>query len=156
MACSACGFYSDIGRRPVSEPARGFFLLDGANELTGLRAAFWVVRNWPRLRGELTGAPGYIAHRAWFARPWTIGLTTWWADEAAAYRFAQLPEHRRFWAWASEPGHTRGGWLAHYRYVRGGPLWGNGVGSMTSRLEGWVPTPSGQPARRPPGVRRSG
>jgi heme-degrading monooxygenase HmoA len=127
-----------------------FWLLDGANELTGVRAVIWLVRQWPALQRELMDSRGYLGHRLWFAWPWTIGLTTWWRDEAAVYRFAHLPQHRRVWAWGAEPGHTNGGWLAHYRFVRGGPLWGNGVRVMASRFAGYVPDPSGAPARKVP------
>jgi hypothetical protein len=134
----------------MTEVGGTFFLLDGANELTGLRGVIWLALRWQALRRELMGARGYIAHRLWFASPWTVGLTSWWVDEASAYRFARLPEHRRVWAWAAEPGHTRGGWLAHYRYVRGGPLWGNGVRALTARFEGRVPSASDQPPRRVP------
>jgi hypothetical protein len=106
------------GARPRADPA------DPAPRLSGPLALLWVGSRWPALKRELVGARGYIAHRLWFAWPWTIGVTTWWQDEAAAYRSAHMPQHQRFWAWAAETGRTRGGWLAHYRYVRGGPLWG--------------------------------
>lgn len=127
-----------------------FWLLDGANELSGLRALIWLARHWPALKRELMQSRGYLGHRLWFARPWTVGLTTWWRDEAAAYRFAHLPQHRRVWAWGAAPGHTNGGWLAHYRFVRGGPLWGNGVQVMASRFAEYVGEPSGVPARPVP------
>jgi heme-degrading monooxygenase HmoA len=140
----------------MSEPMLTFYMLDGATELSGLRAAIWVTLHWPRLRRELTGTPGYIAHRLWFGWPWTIGLVTWWADEAAVYKFAHRPEHRRFWAFGADPAHTRGGWLAHYRFTRGGPLWGNGVRTMTTRLEGWVPPASNHAARPAPTGRSHG
>jgi len=128
------------------------FLLDGANELVGLRALLWVARRWPALRRELTATPGYVAHRLWYAFPYTIGLVTWWESEAAAYRFAQSPVHLQFWTWAIDTRHTKGGWLAHYRYVRGGALWGNGVTTMMRRLSGFSP-PAGHPPRRPPARR---
>ena len=134
----------------MPEPAWSFYLLDGANELTGLRALVWVAVHWPKLQREMTSAPGYIAHRAWFSWPWTVGLTSWWADEASAYRFAHLPEHRRFWTWGSKARNTRGGWLAHYRYARGGPLWGNGVRAMTTRLASWTPAATDKPPRPAP------
>jgi hypothetical protein len=140
----------------MPEPASTFYLLDGANELTGLRAAMWVMLNWRKLRREMMSAPGYIAHRAWLGWPWTIGLVSWWADEASAYRFAHLPEHRRFWAYGADPAHTRGGWLAHYRFTRGGPLWGNGVRAMTARLDGWVQAAPDHPARPAPQLRTHG
>ncbi len=129
------------------EADQTFYLLDGANELSGPLAVLWTARHWPALKRELVGAPGYIAHRLWFAWPWTIGVTTWWQDEAAAYRFAHMPQHLRFWTWAADTGRTRGGWLAHYRYVRGGPLWGNGVQSLATRFADHVPAPSGAPPR---------
>src|SRR6266851_1760604 len=134
----------------MRETDQTFYLLDGANELSGPLALLWVASRWPVLRRELVGARGYIGHRLWFAWPWTFGLTTWWQDAADPYRYAHLPEHLRLWAWAAEPGHTRGGWLAHYRYVRGGPLWGNGVQSMATRFAGRVPEPPGAPARHVP------
>jgi hypothetical protein len=139
----------------MPEAGGSFFLLDGANELAGLRATIWLALRWPALRRELVNAPGYMAHRVWFAWPWTLGLTTWWVDEASAYRFAHLPEHRRVWAWGAVPGHTRGGWLAHYRYVRGGPLWGNGVRVLTARFAGRVPAANGHPPRPAPPRRPS-
>jgi hypothetical protein len=131
----------------MREADQTFYLLDGANELSGPLAMLWVARRWPALRRELVGARGYIGHRLWFAWPWTVGVTTWWQDEAAAYRFAHMPQHLRLWAWAAGTGRTRGGWLAHYRYVRGGPLWGNGVQSLATRFANHVPAPPGAPAR---------
>jgi len=137
----------------VSKPdERELFLLDGANELSGLRALIWVIRRWPDLRRELTSTPGYVAHRFWYGFPYTFGLVTWWESEAAAYRFAHRPVHLEFWSWATDARHTRGGWLAHYRYVRGGALWGNGVTAMMRRLSTFSP-PAGQPPRRPPAKR---
>ena len=127
---------------------RDLFMIDGANELSGVRAFWWVVRRWPALRRELTTTPGYVAHRLWYAFPFTFGLVTWWDDEAAAYRFAHRPVHLQFWEWATDPAHTRGGWLAHYRYLRGGALWGNGVTAMMRRLSAYSPAP-GRPPRRP-------
>jgi heme-degrading monooxygenase HmoA len=128
----------------------GFVLLDGANELSGPRSMWWVLRNWPKLRREMRSAPGYVAHRLWYARPYTVGLLTWWADEKSAYAFARMPEHRRFWSWAADADVTNGGWLATYRYVHGGPLWGNGVASLATTFHGLVPEPSGKPAEPPP------
>lgn len=127
-----------------------FVLVDGANELAGLRALAWVAIHWRALRRDMTRTPGYIAHRVWFALPLTIGLTSWWESERAAYDFARSHGHRMFWRWGSQPGHTRGGWLAFYRYDHGGPLWGNGVAAMVSRLGGRVGRPSGRPPRQLP------
>lgn len=129
-----------------------FVLLDGANELSTLRNLWWVVRRWPTLRRGLRSAPGYIKHRVWFVPPRTIGLTTWWEETGAAYRFAHSPAHLLFWRWGAEPGHTRGGWLALYRYVEGGPLWGNGVEAMVRAFGGHVPAPTNEPPRMPPPV----
>src|SRR5437899_2299601 len=115
-----CGGQSVPGRQ-ACEPRRRmvmrkadqtFYLLDGANEFSGPWAMLWVASRWPALRRELVGARGYIGHRVWFGWPWTIGVTSWWQDEAAAYRFAHLPQHLRLWAWAAQTGRTRGGWLA--------------------------------------------
>jgi hypothetical protein len=98
----------------------------------------------------MKSSPGYIKHRLWFVVPRTIGLTSWWEDAGAAYRFAHSPAHLLFWHWGAEPGHTRGGWLAIYKYVEGGPLWGNGVEAMVRDFGSRVPAPSNQPARMPP------
>lgn len=126
-------------------------MIDGANQLSGLPALWWVIRRWPRLRDEMTSARGYIAHRIWFVFPLTIGISSWWEDENAAYRFAHMPVHRMFWHWAASSGQTKGGWLASYRYANGGPLWGNGVETMMRRLGRVVPATSHEPPRRPPG-----
>lgn len=131
--------------------SKKFVLLDGANQFASARAAWWVIRRWPSLRREMTSARGYIAHRVWYAFPLTLGITSWWEDENAAYRFAHLPVHREFWLWAVSPGRTRGGWLATYQYSNGGALWGNGVEAMTRRLGGVTPPASNQPPRQPPG-----
>lgn len=127
--------------------------MDGASEFDGPRALFWAARHWPALRRELTGSPGYIAHRMWFSLPSTVGLVTWWEDAASAYRFAHQPEHLRFWRWAAIPGHSKGGWLAQYRYTEGGALWGTGVRAMMRRLGTRVPPTTGAMAR-PPRERR--
>jgi hypothetical protein len=133
-----------------AQPGRdAFVLLDGANELTGARALWWVLRHWPALRREMRATEGYLAHRIWYSPPYTIGLLTWWTDEKAAYRFAHAPQHTKFWRWGSEPGHTSGGWLATYRYLHGGPLWGNGVQSLARTFAGRVPAPGGKPADPP-------
>jgi hypothetical protein len=134
----------------VAEPGGGFVLLDGANELAGVRHLWWVVRHWPILRRGMTSSPGYIKHRVWFIPKRTIGLTSFWEDAGSAYRFAHSPAHLLFWRWGAQPGHTRGGWLAIYRYVEGGPLWGNGVDAMVRAFAGHVPAPTNQPARTPP------
>ncbi len=125
-------------------------LVDGANELSGPRALWWVMRRWPALRRELESAPGYVAHRLWYKPVLTVGLTTWWTDEKSVYRFAHMPTHLEFWRWASRSGSTRGGWLATYRYERGGPLWGNGVESLMSRLGDFVPEATGEAPPPPP------
>ncbi len=130
-------------------------LVDGANELRGPRALWWVVRKWPSLRRELESAPGYVAHRLWYAPPFTVGLTTWWEDERSVYRFAHFPTHLEFWRWATQRDSTRGGWLATYRYQRGGPLWGNGVSQMMQKLGGLVPESTGGRPRPPPEDRPS-
>lgn len=132
------------------------YLIDGANELRGLRSLWWVVRRWPALRRELTGAPGYVAHRLWYVLPYTIGLTTWWSNERAAYRFAHMPTHLEFWRWAARRGSTRGGWLATYRLERGGPLWGNGVEAMMSRFGPFVGPAPEEPPQPAPSDRRAG
>jgi fumigallin biosynthesis monooxygenase-like protein len=127
----------------------GVVLFDGATEFAGLRAVAWAAWHWPALRRELVGSTGYLAHRMWFALPWTVGLVTWWEDAPSAYRFAHGPAHLRFWRWAAAPGHTRGGWLAQYRYAEGGALWGNGVRPVVARLGRHVGAPSHGPARPP-------
>jgi hypothetical protein len=134
---------------------RTLFLIDGANELRGPRALWWVVRRWPALRRELTGADGYVAHRLWYALPFTVGLTTWWTEERLARRFAHMPVHLEFWKWANRTGATTGGWLATYRYESGGPLWGNGVDAMMKRFGSFVDPPSKEPPRPAPADRRA-
>jgi len=79
--------------------SEGFVIIDGANQFQGAASLWWVVRHWPALRKEMTAARGYIAHRIWYAFPLTLGITSWWEDENAAYRFAHLPVHRIFWRW---------------------------------------------------------
>jgi heme-degrading monooxygenase HmoA len=134
----------------VAERGDGFILLDGANELSSVRQFWWVIRHWSTLRRGMRSSPGYIRHRLWCVPPRTIGLTSWWEDAGAAYRFAHSPAHLLFWRWGAEPGHTRGGWLAIYRYVEGGPLWGNGVETMVRAFGSRVPAPTNEPARMPP------
>jgi hypothetical protein len=131
------------------------YLIDGATELRGPRALWWVARRWPPLRRELTGAPGYVAHRLWYVFPFTVGLTTWWSEERAAYRFAHMPVHLKFWSWAARGRSTRGGWLATYRFERGGPLWGNGVEAMMKRFGPFVDAPLHEPPRATPADRRT-
>lgn len=130
--------------------AEGFVLLDGATQVSGLRSLWWVLRRWPALRKEMMTAGGYIQHRVWYVLPYTIGLTSWWEDEKSAYGFTRLPVHLAFWKWGTNAGHTRGGWLATYRFVGGGPLWGNGVESMMSTFGGVIPPAAGRPAKPPP------
>jgi len=134
----------------VDRRAEGFVLVDGANEVSKVRHLWWVIRHWPTLRRGLRSSPGYIRHRVWFVPPRTIGLTTWWEEVGAAYRFAHSPAHLLFWRWGAEPGHTRGGWLAVYRYVEGGPLWGNGVESMVRAFGRHVPAASHDSPAAPP------
>ena len=134
----------------MAERADGFILLDGANELSNVRQFWWVIRHWSTLRRGMRSSPGYIRHRLWYVPPRTIGLTSWWEDAGAAYRFAHSPAHLLFWRWGAEAGHTRGGWLAIYRYVEGGPLWGNGVETMVRDFGSRVPAPTNEPARMPP------
>jgi hypothetical protein len=128
----------------------GLVLVDGANQLGGIRSIVWVLRHWPALRRELVRSPGYVHRHVWFRAPFTIGLMTWWESEAAAYRFAYSPEHLRFWRWGAESGTTDGGWLAIYRYAEGGPLWGTGVQERMRVFARFVPPPSGEPPSRPP------
>jgi hypothetical protein len=142
---------ADASSQPELGGPRGFVLIDGANEVAAVWRFWWVVRHWPRLRRALTGSPGYIGHRLWFRWPRTIGLMSWWTEEKDAYRFAYTPAHLEFWRWGHQSRHTRGGWLALYRYVDGGPLWGNGVETLARTFAGVVPPPSGAPARPPPG-----
>lgn len=132
----------------MAEPAR-LVLVDGANQLSGVRALWWVWRHWPDLRREMSGSPGFIAYRLWFEWPLTVGLTTWWADEKSAYRFAHQPVHLQFWRWGTDSRHTRGGWLALYRHDHGGPLWGTGVEAMMRRLGHQLGPAPGKPAKPP-------
>src|SRR5258708_39311536 len=119
----------------MTERIKGLVLADGANEFDGVFAVLQAAWRWPRLLREIRNAPGYVTHRMWISFPYTVGLLSWWEDEAAAYRFAHLPAHLEFWEWATSPGHTRGGWLAFYAFEHGGPLWGNGVGKQVRRSE---------------------
>ena len=130
------------------------YLFDGATEFAGLKGVLWAMWHWPALRRAMKDTPGYLAHRLWYGFPYTIGLVTWWKDEAAAYRFSRTPSHLAFWSYAAQGPTTRGGWLAHYRYVRGGPLWGNGVRAMTSRLGGLGPPPTDTRPRQAPEPKR--
>ena len=125
-------------------------LVDGATEVSGPRAALWLLRNWPRLRREMQSTPGCVSHRMWIKWPHTVGLYSYWVTQRDAYVFAHRPEHRRFWRWAARAGHTRGGWLAVYTHSRGGPLWGNGVRDMVDRFGDHLGEPSHEPARQPP------
>lgn len=134
---------------------RTLYLIDGATQLRGPRALWWVARRWPALHRELTGAPGYVAHRPWYAFPFTVGLTTWWSEERAAYRFAHMPVHLEFWSWAAGRGSTTGEWLASYRFERGGALWGNGVEAMMKRFAPFVGSPPDEPPRPAPADRRA-
>lgn len=138
----------------MSPEQRDLFLFDGANEVNGWRGLLWLIRHWRALRREMQATPGFVAYRVWWAFPFTIGLVTWWESEAAAYRFARSPAHLLFWRWGSDPRNTSGGWLAHYRYVRGGALWGNGVRAMMRRLERHTGPAPRRPARHPPEPRR--
>ena len=139
----------------MSERVRGLVLADGANEFGGPLALLEAAWRWPGLRREMLSARGYVGHRLWIAFPFTIGLHSWWEDEAAAYRFAHLPNHLEFWEWARRPGRTRGGWLAFYAYAHGGPLWGNGVTAMVRRFGRFTPAPTGAPPQPTPRQRRS-
>ena len=108
---------------------------------------------------EMTGRVAAIAGRPVFdvvrmRMGFTVGLITWWESEAAAYRFARGEVHVRFWIWGADPRHSTGGWLAHYRYERGGALWGDGVPSMMRRLGRHTGPAPGGPARLPGGRRR--
>ena len=142
--------------KPVDGTAQ-FVVLDGANHLSGARAMWWVLRHYPALRREMKSTDGYLQHRVAFSPPYTLILTSWWADEKCAYRFAHRPVHLKFWQWAARnPENTRGGWLAVYRYERGGPLWGDGVPIMRRGLEALVPFPNhGDPTPTPDDRRRA-
>jgi len=132
----------------------GLYLFDGATEFAGPRGILWAVWHWPALRRAMKDTAGYVAHRLWYGFPYTIGLVTWWKDEAAAYRFARTPAHIAFWSFAARGPTTRGGWLAHYRLVRGGPLWGNGVRAMTRRFGEFAPPETNSPPRKAPEPKR--
>jgi hypothetical protein len=138
----------------MTERVKGLVLADGANEFGSLLALVQAGLRWPALRRELTGAAGYVGHRLWYGFPYTVGLLTWWEDEAAAYRFAHLPAHLEFWEWATVPGNTGGGWLAFYGYDHGGPLWGNGVRRQVERFGRFTAAPSGEPPKGTPRQRR--
>ena len=129
---------------------RDLFLIDGANEFEGVRGIVGMLRRWPRLRRELTSAPGYVAHHIWFGFPTTIGLFTWWESEEALYAFAGSRAHHEMWRWAADGRSTRGGWLVVYRMQRGGPLWGNGVEQRVRTFRRFVRTPGGMPPDPPP------
>ena len=139
----------------MTERVKGLVLADGANDFGGPVASLQAARRWPRLRRELTGARGYVSHRLWYRFPFTVGLMSWWEDEAGAYRFAHLPAHLEFWEWAAIPGRTNGGWLAFYAYAHGGPLWGNGVPIQVQRFGRFTPAPDGKPPRPTPAQRRA-
>jgi hypothetical protein len=130
--------------------------VDGANEFGGLIALLQAATRWPGLRRELVHARGYVGHRLWYRFPFTVGILSWWEDQAASYRFAHLPAHLEFWEWATTPGRTNGGWLAFYPYAHGGPLWGNGVSAQVKRFGRFVPPPEGSAPRPTPSQRRSG
>jgi hypothetical protein len=136
-------------------PRRELFLIDGANELRGLRSLIWVVRRWPRLRRELMSTEGYVTHRLWYVPPFTLGLTSWWSDRRGAYRFAHQPAHLEFWSWSARADTTKGGWLATYELVGGGPLWGNGVARMMESFGEFVEPASMEPPKPAPEDRRS-
>lgn len=138
----------------MTESIKGLVVADGANEFGSPAALVQAGLRWPGLRRELMGTPGYVGHRLWYGFPYTVGLLTWWEDEASAYRFAHLPAHLEFWDWAIIPGKTNGGWLAFYAYHHGGPLWGNGVRSQVERFGRFTPAPSGGPPKLTPRRRR--
>jgi heme-degrading monooxygenase HmoA len=138
----------------VTERVKGLVLADGANDFGGFVALLQAARRWPGLRRELTTARGYVSHRLWYRWPFTVGILSWWEDEASAYRFAHLPAHLEFWEWATTPGHTNGGWLSFYGYAHGGPLWGNGVPIQVQRFGRFTPAPDGNAPRPTPAQRR--
>jgi len=139
----------------LTERIKGLVLADGANEFDGLLALLQAAMRWRGLRREMRDAPGYVAHHLWFAWPTTVGIFSWWEDEASAYRFAHLPAHLEFWEWATKPGHTRGGWLAFYGFGHGGPLWGNGVRKRVTTFGRFTPAPTGDTPKGTPEQRRS-
>ena len=138
----------------MSGRVKGLVLADGANDFGGLIAFLQAAKRWPGLRRELVTARGYVHHRLWYRAPYTVGLLTWWEDEASAYRFAHLPAHLEFWEWAGTPGKTRGGWLTFFGYAHGGPLWGNGVPIQVRRFGRFTEAPDGNPPRPTPEQRR--
>jgi len=140
----------------MTERVKGLVVADGANEFDGLVALIEAAWRWPSLRREMRGAAGYVSHRLWYSFPTTVGIFSWWEDEAAAYRFAHLPAHLEFWEWATRPGHTRGGWLAFYAFAHGGPLWGNGVRKQVLDFGRFTHQPDGTPPKGTPAQRRSG
>jgi hypothetical protein len=139
----------------MTERVRGLVLADGANEFAGPVALMQAAWRWPGLLREMRGAPGYVTHRMWIALPFTVGLLSWWTDEAAAYRFAHLPAHLEFWEWATRGRRTRGGWLAFYAFAHGGPLWGNGVRDQVRRFGRFTPPPTGASPTGTPAQRRA-
>ena len=138
----------------MTERVKGLVLADGANEFGGFLALLQAGLRWPALRRQLKAADGYLGHHLWYGHPYTVGLLTWWEDEASAYRFAHLPAHLDFWRWATIPGKTGGGWLAFYAYGHGGPLWGNGVRLQVKRFGAFTPPASGGPPKGTPEQRR--
>ena len=139
----------------MTERVKGLVVADGANEFDGLVALIEAAWRWPGLRREMRGAAGYVSHRLWYSFPTTVGIFSWWEDEASAYRFAHLPAHLEFWEWATHPGHTRGGWLAFYAFAHGGPLWGNGVRKQVLDFGRFTHQPDGTPPKGTPAQRRS-
>jgi heme-degrading monooxygenase HmoA len=139
----------------LTERIKGVVLADGANEFDGLVAMLQAAKRWPQLRREMVGAPGYLTHHLWFSWPTTVGILSWWEDEASAYRFAHQPAHLEFWEWATRRGHTRGGWLAFYPLGHGGPLWGNGVQKRVTTFRRFTAAPTGAPPKATPRQRRS-
>jgi len=140
----------------MTERVKGLVVADGANEFDGLVALVEAAWRWPGLRREMRAAQGYVSHRLWYSFPTTVGIFSWWEDEASAYRFAHLPAHLEFWEWATRPGHTRGGWLAFYAFAHGGPLWGNGVRKQVLDFGRFTHQPDGAPPKGTPAQRRSG
>jgi len=92
----------------MTDRVKGLVLADGANEFGGLIPLLQAAWRWPGLRREMIHASGYVRHRVWFSFPFTVGILSWWEDEASAYRFAHLPAHLEFWEWAGGPGRTHG------------------------------------------------
>ena len=79
------------------------YLFDGATEFAGPWGLLWALWHWRALRRAMKDTPGYLAHRLWYGFPYTIGLVTWWKDEAAAYRF--LPQRLARQQHQRRPGH---------------------------------------------------